>query len=62
MKPETCKITYLGFSEPKSNKEVEFEILGLKNLIAKANQRISALEQAVKLAEISSENNQEKNK
>jgi len=60
MQPETCKINYLGFSKPKTPKEIEFEILGLKNLIAKANERISSLEQAVKLAEISIENNQEK--
>lgn len=62
MQPETCKITYLGFSKPKNNKEVEFEILGLKNLISKAKERISSLEQAIKLAEISLEYNQEKNK
>jgi hypothetical protein len=49
--PENCKISYLGFSKPESPKEIEFEILGLKNLIAKAQERISSLEQSVKLAQ-----------
>lgn len=50
--PETCKISYLGFSKPENPSELEVEILGLKNLIAKANERITSLEQSLKLAQI----------
>jgi hypothetical protein len=50
--PETCKISYLGFSKPESPMELEFEILGLKNLIAKGYERISSLEQSLKLCEL----------
>lgn len=50
-KPDKCAIEYLGFSSPRSFKEVQFEILGLKNLIKKAEERISSLEQSSFLAE-----------
>jgi hypothetical protein len=52
MKPEACKIDYLGFSQPKTPNELKFEISGLENLIAKANERITALKQSLLLAEI----------
>ena len=49
--PDKCVIEYLGFGSPRSFKEVQFEILGLKNLIKKAEERISSLEQSSFLAE-----------
>ena len=49
--PETCKISYLGFSKTSTPSELEFEILGLKHLISKASQRIAELEQSLKLSE-----------
>lgn len=52
MKPETCKIDYLGISQPKTPNELKLEIAGLENLIAKANERITALKQSLLLAEI----------
>lgn len=50
--PESCKIDYLGFSEPKTPNELRLEIAGLENLVAKANERITALKQSLLLAEI----------
>jgi len=50
-KIEKCKIDYLGFSKPETPDEIELEILGLKNLICKASERISELEQSTKLAQ-----------
>tara|TARA_B100000579_G_C22801246_1_gene840003 strand:+ start:341 stop:553 length:213 start_codon:yes stop_codon:yes gene_type:complete len=53
--PENCNINYVGYESPRSKEEVEFEILGLKNLIKKAEEKISKLEQTkflVKTAEI----------
>ncbi len=52
MRPETCKIDYLGISQPKTPNELKFEISGLENLIAKANEKITALKQSLLLAEI----------
>ena len=49
--PENCNINYVGYSNPKSKEEVEFEILGLKNLIRKAKERISKLKQTTYLVE-----------
>ncbi len=57
--PDKCVIDYVGFKSPRSFEEVKFEILGLKNLIKKAEERISSLEQSAYLAEVAikSENN-----
>jgi hypothetical protein len=52
MKPETCKIDYLGINHPKTPNELKFEIAGLENLISKADERITALKQSLLLAEI----------
>ena len=49
-KPENNTIEYCGYSNPKSKFEIEFEILGLKNLIKKAEMMISVLEQRSCLA------------
>jgi len=50
--PESCKLDYLGFKEPKTPNELNLEIAGLENLVAKANERITALKQSLLLAEI----------
>lgn len=52
MKPETCKIEYLGIEKPKNPNELKFEIAGLENLIAKASEKITVLKQSLLLAEI----------
>lgn len=52
MKPENCKVEYLGISKPKSPDEILFEISGLEHLICKANERIASLKQSKLLAEI----------
>ncbi len=44
--PESCKLDYCGYSKPRTPNEVTFEILGLKNLIKRAEERISMLEQS----------------
>lgn len=51
-KPENCTIPYCGFKEPKSSEEIDFEILGLDNLIEKAKERISVLKQSKYLVEL----------
>lgn len=43
--PENCNIKYVGYDAPRTKEEVEFEILGLKNLIKKAKEKISKLKQ-----------------
>ena len=45
-KPESCTIVYCGFQSPQSFKEIQFEILGLKNIVKKTEERLSALEQS----------------
>lgn len=55
--PENCKLTYCGFSSPKSADEIEFEILGLQILIKEAEKRIAELKQAKYLAELAIEKN-----
>ena len=47
--PENCEVKYIGYKNPQSKEEVEFEILGLKNLIKKAKEKISKLEQTTYL-------------
>ena len=51
-KPEELSITYCGYRKPSSLHENRFEVLGLKNLIKRAEERISMLEQSLYLAEI----------
>ncbi len=43
--PENCQMSYVGYSSPRTKEELEFEIMGLKNLIDKANEKISRLKQ-----------------
>ena len=43
--PDNRHIEYCGYNSPSSKEEVEFEILGLKNLIKKAEEKITLLEQ-----------------
>lgn len=47
--PENCKVSYVGYESPRSTEEVEFEILGLENLILKAKEKISKLKQTAYL-------------
>ena len=54
-KPESCTIVYCGFQSPQNFKEIQFEILGLKNLIKKTEERLSALEQSAFLANLAIE-------
>ena len=49
MKPETCKIDYLGINHPKTPNELKFEIAGLEKLISKADERITALKKRILL-------------
>ena len=51
-KPEELSITYCGYRKPLNLHENKFEILGLKNLIKRAEERMSMLEQSSFLAEI----------
>tara|TARA_B100000131_G_scaffold299394_1_gene319853 strand:- start:1978 stop:2196 length:219 start_codon:yes stop_codon:yes gene_type:complete len=56
-KPDDCKMEYCGYKEPKTFEEINFELLGLKNLIKKAEERITMLEQSSFLAKIAIEGN-----
>ena len=49
--PDNRHIEYCGYNSPSSKEEVEFEILGLKNLIKKAEEKITLLEQTKFLVE-----------
>jgi hypothetical protein len=49
--PEECNLNYCGYKKPKSKEEIEFEVLGLLNLIKTAEARISQLKQSSYLAE-----------
>ena len=47
--PENCSINYIGYKKPQSKEEAEFEVLGLKNLIKKAKEKISKIKQTTYL-------------
>jgi len=49
--PENCNVNYVGYSSPRTKEELEFEIMGLKNLIDKANEKISRLRQTMYIVE-----------
>lgn len=51
-KLQECQIDYLGYQSPESPDQINLEILGLKNAIAKANERVSALEQSLLIAKV----------
>lgn len=45
-------ITYLGINDPKTKSQIEFEILGLKTVIAESNKKIAELNQALCLVSL----------
>ena len=51
-KPDDCHIEYCGFKSPRDFDEIQFELLGLKNLIKKAEERASMLNQSSYLAKV----------
>jgi hypothetical protein len=51
-KIESLNIRYVGFKSPENADEVELEILGLQTAIAAAQQRISVLNQSLKLEKL----------
>ncbi len=50
--PEKCTIDYCGYLKPRTEEEMAIELLGLKNLIKRAEERISMLEQSSYIAKI----------
>jgi hypothetical protein len=50
--PENCTISYCGFTSPRTFEEIQFELLGLNNLMKRAEERISMLEQSSFLANL----------
>jgi hypothetical protein len=48
-KVESLLIKYIGYDKPESLDEAELEILGLETAIATAKQRISVIQQSLKL-------------
>ncbi len=50
--PDECSISYCGFNAPRTFEEIQFELLGLANLIKRAEERISLLEQSSFLANL----------
>lgn len=61
MRPQTCKIEYLGFDSPQTPNELKIEVAGLEHLIAMAQERIAAFKQSLLLAEmIMAENHEER--
>jgi hypothetical protein len=57
--PDNCKVEYCGYGNPKTFEEIEFELLGLQNLIKKAEERISMLKQSRYLADLAIKENKE---
>jgi hypothetical protein len=57
--PQNCEIKYCGFSAPADKDELTFEILGLENLIKRAEERISTLRQTSFLVGLAIENKSE---
>lgn len=53
--PQNCELKYCGFSKPVSPVEIDFEVLGLENLIKRAEERISSLKQTAFLANLAIE-------
>jgi hypothetical protein len=54
--PENCSMYYCGFEAPRDSEEMEFEILGLQNLIKRAEERITMLRQSTFLANLAINN------
>ena len=54
--PERRNLEYCGFANPQNFHEIEFELLGLKHLIKRAEERISMLEQSSFLANLAVNN------
>lgn len=50
--PEICSIEYCGFKSPKTQEELQFEILGLETAIFEAKKRIATLRQSKYLVEV----------
>lgn len=54
--PENCSLPYCGFASPRTFEEMQFELLGLKHLAKKVEERISMLEQSSFLANLAISN------
>ena len=57
--PEQRSLEYCGFSSPRDFNEIQFELLGLDNLIKRAEERISMLNQSSFLANLAVNNKAE---
>jgi len=57
--PENCSFSYCGFKSPRTFEEIEFENLGLKHLIKRAEERMSMLKQSSFLANLAITNESE---
>ncbi|MAG24543.1 hypothetical protein CMI47_03090 [Candidatus Pacearchaeota archaeon] len=57
--PENCSISYCGFEMPRTFEEIQFELLGLDNLIKRAEERTSMLKQSSFLANLAINNESE---
>lgn len=57
--PEKRQLEYCGFSNPRDFNEIQFELLGLENLIKRAEERISLLNQSSFLANLAVNNKAE---
>jgi hypothetical protein len=55
--PEKCHLEYCGYKNPRTPKELEFELLGLETVINEAKKRISVLKQSAFLVKVAIEDN-----
>jgi hypothetical protein len=53
--PDKCSLDYCGYLRPRTESEMNIELLGLKNLIKRAEERISMLEQSMYIAKYSAD-------
>jgi len=57
--PEKRHLEYCGFTSPRDFDEIQFELLGLHNLMKRAEERISMLNQSSFLANLAVNNKAE---
>ena len=50
--PDVCMVEYCGYKQPRSEQELEFEILGLETAIYEAKKRIATLKQSGYLVKV----------
>ncbi len=59
--PDNCYIEYCGYKEPRTPKELDFELVGLEIAIKEAEKRIKLLKQTALLVNMAIEEKKKNN-